>query len=616
MVNSKKVNAKNRRQSTSEPRPKWTIMIYLAGDNNLTANCISVMQELEAAHPSKDVEVLACFDSNTPRPKGSRYLQVNRRLAFKNSVDWAIHNDLIPPDDRGHSIITPSFCLEDSNNKAPAPVSPAVAAEGLSRFICWAMDNHPADRYMLITYGHGGAVAGQTFLAKDNPASFLTLTEFGKVLAKYFGRKDGKPQLDILACDNCVMNGLETAYEIREQVDHMLGSQGLMLAVGWPYEKIINAIVDDPRQETKEVAGKILEACARNLLDFALMDRSSEQAVCDLTKLEDKNNIIAAVGKLAQTLTAGLQFEPKKTEPNKGELALSYPAICDAVKLARLEAQAFWGEVFVDLYDFCERLMWKCDQLVLASASVLKELGGGVQTDYAPEQFRNTEQIQKLKDIANDCKAVMVEVQRMVFSSYYIGADLQYSHGLSVYFPWTLTEKPYTFEPVNHGRDVKLLTAFEIYKRYKFAEPSAWAAFLEQFFRATLRKVRRADREFEVRADSESADLGLINFSVTDTSDAVAINLQKSSSDVGKDDDCACSPIKNYPRRNYLAPADCARRTDQAGKMKRGAKGQEPVSYLGWNVRGLVAKVITPSETGAKGPKKTRAASKHRRYAS
>src|SRR5437660_779837 len=314
---------------------------------------------------------------------------------------------------------------------------------------------------MLITFGHGGAVAGQTFLARNKPYSFLTLTDFGQVLARYFGRKDGKPQLDILACDNCVMNGLETAFEIRNQADYMVGSQGLMLAVGWPYQNIVNAVVERPGQDTGEVAGKILEVCARNLLDFTLMDRSSEQAACDLTKFENKDNIIDAVRELVSTLRSGLTFEPKKLGKNEGELVLRYPTICDAIRLARLEAQAFWGETFVDLYDFCERLMWKCDQLVQANAAVLTELGGNIQTSYAPEQFRNTEQIRKLKETALRCEAVLDQVQRMVTSSYYIGADLQYSHGLSVYFPWTLPEKPYFFSPVNQGRDLELKTAFE-----------------------------------------------------------------------------------------------------------------------------------------------------------
>ncbi len=69
MAKKKKADISERRTETSEPKPKWTIMIYLAGDNSLTANCISVMQDLEAAKQSKDVEILACFDSNTPQAK-------------------------------------------------------------------------------------------------------------------------------------------------------------------------------------------------------------------------------------------------------------------------------------------------------------------------------------------------------------------------------------------------------------------------------------------------------------------------------------------------------------------------------------------------------------------
>jgi len=583
MAKNKKANAITRRRKTPQPKRKWTIMIYLAGDNSLTANCISVMQELEAAKPCKDVEVLACFDSNTPRPKGSRYLHVHHSHPFANGMDWPIHNDLIPPDKRGHGIISPNFCDDPAGKQAGANSS-AVPAEGLSRFIAWALDNHPAERYVLITFGHGGAVAGQTFLARNNPDSFLTLPQFGKILARYFGRKKGKPQLDILACDNCVMNGLETAFEIRNQVDYMLGSQDLMLAVGWPYQKIINALVDQPGQAPKEFAGKILEACARNLLDFALMDRSSEQAVCDLTSFDQKDNLIEAVRQLVKTLSIGLKFEPRKSGKNRGDLVLRYPTICDAIKLARLEAQAFWNETFVDLYDFCERLMWKCDQLVQANAAVVTAVGGSTQARCAPEQFRQTDQIRKLKEVALRC----------VPSSYYIGAELQYSHGLSVYFPWTLPEKPYFFSPANRGPGLELKTAFETYKDYPFARQSGWAHFLDDFFRATLRKVRRADRTFSVRADTESAELGLIDFTLTDASAAVAINLQKTSSDTGKNDDCTCPPIKNYPRRNYLAPADCARRTEKPGIMKPGAHQQEPVSYLGWNLRGLVAKVIAP----------------------
>src|SRR5258708_2868872 len=176
MAKNKKADTSQRRRKTSEPKRKWTIMIYLAGDNSLTANCISVMQELEAAKPSRDVEILACFDSNTPRPKGSRYLQVNRSRGLANDINWAIHNDLIPPDDRGHGIIAPNFCAEETKNAKAG--SRTVATDGLSRFIGWALENYQADRYMLITFGHGGGRCGAKILGRDQPARLSCLHRF------------------------------------------------------------------------------------------------------------------------------------------------------------------------------------------------------------------------------------------------------------------------------------------------------------------------------------------------------------------------------------------------------------------------------------------------------
>src|SRR6185295_6499393 len=95
-------------------KAKWTVMVYLAGDNNLTPNCITVLQQLEAVKYSDDVCVLACFDSNTPWPKGSRYLAINGKWIKNNGdLDWEIYNDLIMARERGHDIKAPDFCSDD-----------------------------------------------------------------------------------------------------------------------------------------------------------------------------------------------------------------------------------------------------------------------------------------------------------------------------------------------------------------------------------------------------------------------------------------------------------------------------------------------------------------------
>lgn len=587
-----------------EKNKKWTIMVYLAGDNNLTANCVSVMQQLAAVKYKEDVCVLACFDSNTPVPKGTRYLAINcEHQPRDNKFQWKMQNILVPPDDRGHGIETPDFCGPEVDKSARKErVERTGVAEGLKRFLRWAVEKHPeSDRYMLILYGHGPVVGGKTFLARENPPSALSLEQLRDVLNSQFDPKN-KRKLDILACQNCVMNGVETAFEVKDNVDFMLGSQGLVLADGWPYEAILGEVMRDLNAEPREIARRILKACAMHLLDYSLMDRSSEQSVCDLSRLnknENGNNIIPRIRALVAALHDGLSFDDSDEKKR-----LNHPVICDAVRLARLEAQSYWGEIFVDLADFCERLLLRCDAAVRAHQTFLKEHGGSnIPTD---EEFSKIALIEKLKHIIKCCVDVIEEVQEIAPQSYYIGSELQYSHGLSIYFPWTLPDRPYFFERRTDPNIFRLRTAFETYSEYGFVQASNWSQFLKDFFRATLRNVQRADRKFSVKPQSLEPDIGFVHFDIpAPPKEIITIDLQKSSSDTGEVDYNVWSMIKNYPRRNYLSPADCPRKLSTAVVVSAGEGSfanqySPPVSYLGWNIPELVAEAIRENDDKAK----------------
>lgn len=633
-------NAAHPQGQSNEPSLQWTIMIYLAGDNNLSANSIAIMQELEATLSHNDVRVLACFDSNTPRPKGARYLVIHPRRdqpPSPNGNCWDLHNDLVPPEAIGaHAIVAPDFCNPNPSS-IKLPDEP-VAREGLSRFLDFALRYHRAKKYMLILFGHGSAVAGNTFLADSNPPSFLRLKDFAEVLARHFG--GDKQKLDILACHNCVMNGVESAYQIRDQVDYMLGSQGLVLAVGWPYRKIINRVARRPDLPPKRVALRILRVCARSLLDFSLMDRSSEQAVLDLRRFCVRHNIVTAIKRLSLALQEGLEFD------RNGNLL--HPEIRDAVTLARLQAQSFWDETFVDLYDFCELLLKECNKALsqhielgidilnmwLLNTDVRRDerlVNKEFNPDLVIGALRNSDLMKLFKKIAGRCNEVLKEVvefvprtrprntprpRRALPYSYYIGAELQYSHGMSIYFPWTLPETPIFFDsmdssngsssggsyglPRGQSNDFILKTAFDEYKDYDFAKCSAsdWASFLESFFRATLRDVRVNDAVYTEEEDGRE----FFERKAIDEGEALPVNLRKSGPDVDSELDCTCPKIKNYPRRFYISPADCLRRSKIPGDPEPTycvddstlEEDERNVSYLGWNLRGIAAEVITP----------------------
>ena len=629
------------RSATELPKAKWTVMVYLAGDNNLTPNCITVLQQLEAAgyKNQDDVCVLACFDSNTPWPKGSRYLAINGKRRMNDEyLDWEIYNDLIIVERRGHDITAPDFCGSAEIKAGERPKQPASqmktdVALGLKRFLKWATTQRKADHYMLVLYGHGPLVAGNTFLGQDNPVSAVSMKDLPDILQSFGGQK-----VDILAFQNCAMNGIETAYEVRNQVDYMIGSQGLVLSYGWPYDKMIRTVIEHPDDPPVKIAEKILKACARHLIDFSVMDRSSEQSACDLSKLADGSKIMGAVQKLSATLQDALAFDdvPKPTDSTNGkgddkQKVLRYPIICDAVRLARLEAQSYWGETFVDLFDFCERLLLKCQRTIIAQKDLITSLG---LDDTWQARLGETKFVETLSNIMASCKNVRESVLDMVPYSYYIGAELQYSRGLSIYFPWTMPREPYTFKEVNEQEHI-LESAFETYSGYAFCTESGWPNFLRSFYSATLRNVRRADREVSVVDVKDRSSIpvtppinvggGAISDTVT-IPEGVAVGdiqfindslstgmvhedftpidyilttdyLQKTDSNSGGDVD-DWSKIKNYPRRNYLSPSDCARKIPQGGRFKVGDvpvypnSRSTPVSYLGWNICQFVADVI------------------------
>jgi hypothetical protein len=575
--------------ASKHKKPKWTVLVYLAGDNNLTANCITVLQQLEAVKYKEDICVLACFDSNTPWPKGSRYLAINCNLKKDNDdLDWAIHNDLIRPQDREHKLHVPDFCrpaaLDEGQNATP--LTRTNVAEGLIRFLKWATKMHSdSDHLMLIFYGHGPVVGGQTFLARENPPSSLQFGDLQLVLKDFFGEKK---RIDILAFQNCVMNGIETAYEVQDYADYLIGSQGLVLAAGWPYEKLISHVVNEPDASPKEIAEKMLKSCARHLIDFTVMDRSSEQAVTDLSKLRGENNVTDAILKLVGAMKRGLTYD-EVASPD----IFDFPQIIDAIRLARLEAQAFWGETFVDIYDFCERLLKTCNRVLLSNRAVIRNLNLPKEVE---EKLQETELTKRLRKIGECCVVVMDCIKEMVPYSYYIGSELQYSHGLSIYFPWSWPVEPYSFTQV--GSEFVLKTGFEIYKDYSFVRASGWASFLKDFYRATLRKVRRAERNFTINGINENVPTGMINEHIVAPALVLTPStLQKSDSNTGPADANIWSNVKNYPRRNYVSVPDCARKVEtgncqRVGSDKYPDKNSPPVSYLGWNVCDLLADVI------------------------
>jgi hypothetical protein len=340
------------------PQANWTLLVYMAGDNNLEGAGLDDLQEMQQVGSTPEVNVIVQFD--TEKDKTIRY-KVGKGTLQELAV--------MPGVDCG---------------------DPAV----LTEFIRWGMESYPADRYLLDVWNHGGGwenlpadfnydsirTAKPLWGAKLNRVKrslfrgtaatidrrpgvlraiaidcgsqdYLDNAELHHAVADAMpnGRK-----LDILGCDACLMNMIEIAYEMSDTVDFMVGSEETEPGTGWPYADILQALTSTPTMSPAELAKTIAVqygAWYKANGDLS-RDRSATQSALDLGQMGTASQLVNA---LADALLKGL----KKS--------------AGGISLARDKALHFEYPEYKDLGSFCDQLQqWGTSAPIKAAAKKLK----------------------------------------------------------------------------------------------------------------------------------------------------------------------------------------------------------------------------------------------------
>jgi hypothetical protein len=141
----------------------------------------------------------------------------------------------------------------------------------------------------------------------------------------------------------------------------------------------------------------------------------------------------------------------------------------DAIVLAHWECQGYKAEQNVDLFDFCKCLTERCNRLISDE----------------PEKRLNIDDLaRRIKAACQDvCNTIEETNKPLVIESGYCGSQFQYSHGLSVYFPWTRWMDAAGVDDLRH------------YQSLNFALDTRWDEFLDVYTRKTQRPVRGGIQE-------------------------------------------------------------------------------------------------------------------------
>ena len=443
----------------------WTIMVYLAGDNNLTTECMFALTEMkEAAFDEQEVNVIAQFDPSDPYLPAHRYV-INRSKQgslYADIVDTARYYRVrgevnFRKESRNAKSLAEtrrSARKSDGKTLARATLSAAEADKiasndtdtgcpiTLYNFISFCLEEYKADHYMVVLSGHAGGTERDYLLKDESSAGSLTFNELKQVFKRVKKDRRGK-LIDIIGMDNCLMSMAEICYELRGLAEIVVGCESVSPASGWPYRQILERLdqqIAAPKSRARqspavEAAKAIVEEYVNYYSTYWVAGLSVTQSALNLKKVNELNR---GVNRLAAAMERELKREwkdnaGKRTSPKRRTFE-------NSLLLAHWEAQSYNGEQFVDLYDFCDCLENRVSE---------------------PEVVKRCRELKKFIE------------SEMVLISCYCGPSYQYSHGVSMYFPWAQVAPSYwNLDFVRQSKD------------------NGWGSFLHTYTRLTRRWPR------------------------------------------------------------------------------------------------------------------------------
>ena len=178
---------------------KWTVMVYLAAGNDLETVGIQDINEMEMVGSTKEVNIVVQID----------------RIPFKvlNQIGLGMFDDSSNNDWTGtrRYYITQDMDPEIINSKLIMDLGEKNMGdpETLKDFAQWAIQEYPAERYMLVLWNHGGGFRSVE-VTRDicwdfnfGLSSRITMPQLEEAMSFIYGQLGQK--IDILGMDACFM---------------------------------------------------------------------------------------------------------------------------------------------------------------------------------------------------------------------------------------------------------------------------------------------------------------------------------------------------------------------------------------------------------------------------
>lgn len=408
------------------PDKEWTIMVYMAGDNNLSEDMITALNELNAGHASASkpaggnpptaskINFFIEFDPSHPTAETERFFIGEKAMSNGTVSRSDIFTPLSDP-------IKSFDKIEDS----------------IKNFVIDGIAAYPAKRYALIISGHSDAFQGRTLLLDENPAGTATLKTLNiKIREALDAALPSGELLDILGFDSCVMNTLEVTYEFRDVTKYWVGSQGSIPNYTWDYRGIGSELAKITAFDPTDIIRIIIEQTrdfnhrysingrSIDISGFKVSDLFEPQFVDDIKELIDALNAYLLIPFLILLLD---QYQKQPSFDEK--LDFTRFSLLRMLVLVHWKCQNNMHNQSVDFLDFCECLEDACRQLITET----KENADSEASLTESAQFL----IAASDNILTKCSIAIAKIKNAYTKGACIGADQRFSNGFSMFLPWS-----------------------------------------------------------------------------------------------------------------------------------------------------------------------------------
>ncbi len=326
-------------------KAKWTFLVFMAGDNNLSSAGDKDLYEMRMVGSTREVNIVVEFDN--AGIKGSHRYRIgkdgkgeyHKKLpetdcgdprALYDFVRWSVrrfpaehyalvlwsHGSAWEPgeiDRIARSVESPQYSPNEAIQRSTSPLGKAFFRTSLEKIF----QLNPAERAICVDDGSGHS---------------LDTVELGRVLEQITTLL-GQP-LDILGMDACLMSNIEVAYQARPYAKYLVASEELEPGDGWPYDRVLARLTANPSMPAAELAGHIVQDYVQFYLDQRHIGDITQSAL-DLSRLDA---LTAPLDRLAEHLLADM------------------PASGLHMRKAQRQSANFFYKTLWDINHFCEAL--------------------------------------------------------------------------------------------------------------------------------------------------------------------------------------------------------------------------------------------------------------------